>query len=99
MRRDDVVHILREHMDELREMGVTSLELFGSVARDDARPDSDVDLLVELDPDKPIGLFEYAGIQLYIEDLLGDRPVDLTMRNWVYEELRDDIYGEAIRVA
>ena len=99
MRRDDVVQILREHMDELREMGVTSLELFGSVARDDARPDSDVDLLVELDPDMPIGLFEYANIQLHIEEILGDCPVDLTMRNCVYEELRDDIYGEAIRVA
>ena len=49
MRRDEVLSIIAAHRDELRRMGVLSLSIFGSVARDEAGPQSDVDLLVELD--------------------------------------------------
>jgi predicted nucleotidyltransferase len=47
MRRDEALAILTAHQEELKEYGVKSLAIFGSVARDEARPDSDVDLLVE----------------------------------------------------
>ena len=46
MRRDEALRIIRAHEAELRAMGVESIELFGSVARDEAGPDSDVDVLV-----------------------------------------------------
>jgi predicted nucleotidyltransferase len=86
-------------MDELRAMGVVSLELFGSVARDEATQRSDVDLLVDIDPEEHIGLFGFVRIQQRIEEILGVPKVDLTMRDCVHEELRDDIFREAIRVA
>ncbi len=54
MKRDEVLAILAVHREQLQELGVKSLELFGSVARDEARPDSDVDFLVEFD--RPGGL-------------------------------------------
>ena len=50
--------------------------VFGSFARDEEKPESDVDLLVEFDHSEPIGLFRYIGMRLAIEDLLG-RKVDL----------------------
>ena len=49
LRKDQVLAILSAHQAELRELGVKSLALFGSVARDEARPDSDVDLLIEFE--------------------------------------------------
>jgi len=99
VKRDEVLRILAAHMDELRTMGVVSLELFGSVARDEAKKRSDVDLLIDIDPDKHIGLFGFVRIQQRIEELLGVPRVDLTMRDCLYEELRDDILRGAIRVA
>ena len=54
MRRDEVLRILREHRHELAQFRVTSLALFGSVARDEARADSDVELLVEFE--RPAGI-------------------------------------------
>ena len=56
MKRDEVLAILAAHREQLQEMGVKSLNLFGSVARDEARPDSDVDFLVEFN--RPGGLFQ-----------------------------------------
>ena len=49
MRRDDVIRLLHEHKAEIDAFGVKSLSLFGSVARDEAGPESDVDVLVEFD--------------------------------------------------
>jgi len=55
---------------------VTEFSLFGSVLRDDFRPDSDVDVLLVIKPDAPIGLFELVDMQLELEKMFG-RPVDL----------------------
>jgi len=89
--------MLREHRGELRrEFAVKSLALFGSVARCEATDRSDVDLLVEFE--RPIGLLELIGTQQHIEDLLGVAKVDLVLRHRVIEELKEDIFGEAIDV-
>ena len=67
--------LLRGHKTMLAErFGVVDLALFGSTSRDEARPDSDVDILVRFD--RPTDPDCYFGVQFYIEDLLG-RPVDL----------------------
>ncbi|HEV2748456.1 MAG TPA: nucleotidyltransferase family protein [Allosphingosinicella sp.] len=71
MDRDAIIQRLREHEGELRELGVCRLSLFGSVARGEAGPGSDVDLAVTLDPTRRIGLFRYAALREQIEDLLG----------------------------
>lgn len=98
MTRQQVLDKIAAHKDELRDMGVRSLSLFGSYARDEANENSDVDLLVEFDG-RPIGLFEYAGIQLQLQEWLGVSKVDLVMPSAIYEELKDDILREAIRAA
>lgn len=95
MRRDEAVKLLAEHRDELAELGVTSLALFGSVARDEARPDSDVDLLVEVR--RPMGLFEFIGIKQRLEEIFG-RSVDLIMRTALKPRLRDGALREAIPI-
>ena len=97
MRRDDALRILAEHAAELREQhAVASLSVFGSVARDEARPDSDVDLLVEFS--KPVGLFAFGRLQDRLAAILG-RRVDLATPAALHRRLRDRILSEAIRAA
>jgi uncharacterized protein len=67
---------LRAHEAELKAMGVARLSLFGSVARGEAGPRSDVDLAAEIDPDRQMGLFRFEVLRERIEDMLG-APVDL----------------------
>jgi len=88
--------VLSDHRDELKRLGVRSLALFGSVARNEAGPTSDVDLLVEFDG-RTMGLFGFLEIKEYLEGILGC-PVDLVTRAAVIEELKEDIYGEAVNV-
>ena len=98
MRRDEAIRILREHREELaRDFGVRSLALFGSVARNDAKETSDVELLVEFD-DRPVGLFHLAGLHGHLCNLLHARQLDLVMRDSIYPALRENILGEAIDV-
>jgi predicted nucleotidyltransferase len=92
--RVEVVRRLADARAELAGLGVRSLDLFGSVARGEAGPDSDVDLLVVFD--RPIGLFHFFRVQLRLEDILGCR-VDLVMRDAVKRQLRDRIFAEAVR--
>ena len=100
MRRDEVLTILAVHAEELRgAFGITSLSLFGSVARDEARPGSDVDVLVEFDRGAgPVGLFHLFDVRERLQHLLGCE-VDLVQRDAVKQQLRERIYGEAIRAA
>jgi uncharacterized protein len=75
--RDELIAKLREHRDELQRLGVVYLGLFGSVARDEAREDSDVDVLVEFADG---GSFDaYMDLKFLLEDVL-QRPVDLVTR-------------------
>ena len=88
--------LLREHKPVLVErFGVVELALFGSTIRDEARPDSDVDILVSFD--RPPDPECYFGVQFYVEDLLG-RPVDLVTDKALRAELRPYVEAEAVRV-
>ena len=96
MLRDQVLSTLRSHKPALQErFGVTRLALFGSVARDAARPDSDVDVLVSFDG--PATSARYSGLQFYLEELLG-RPVDLVTDKALRERLRPYVERDAIAV-
>ncbi|MBI2299099.1 MAG: nucleotidyltransferase family protein [Armatimonadetes bacterium] len=92
---EQVRAILAEHRQELTAMGVLSLEVFGSVARGEAGPGSDVDLLVELDPDQPIDLLDFVHIQGELEEMLGCE-VDLVERAAVRERWRQRVLEEAV---
>jgi predicted nucleotidyltransferase len=94
MTRGEAIQRLAAARPELATLGVRSLDLFGSVARGEAGPASDVDLLVDFD--KPIGLFHFFRVQRRLEEILGCR-VDLVMRDAVKRQLRDRIFAEAVR--
>ena len=94
MKREEVLAILAVHKDKIKALGVKSLDLFGSVARDEARPDSDVDFLVEFSIEA--SLFDLFRVQHYLEDLLGC-SIDLGTEDALREHLREPILKEAIR--
>lgn len=95
--RDDAIRILRAHADEIRAQGVIRLALFGSTARGEARPGSDVDLLVDYDEGRSLSLLDIAGISARIEDLLG-RQVELADRKRLKPFLKDNILAEAVEI-
>jgi predicted nucleotidyltransferase len=96
MRRDEVLAILQAHREDLRRLGVKSLFLFGSTARDEARPDSDIDLLVEFAG--PATFDAFMDLKFYLEDLLG-RRIDLVTSRALKPRIRPSVEREAILVA
>ncbi|MDE3258597.1 MAG: nucleotidyltransferase family protein [Gemmatimonadota bacterium] len=96
MNRDETLKLLRAHKAILaKRFGVVDLALFGSIVRNQASGDSDVDILVRFD--SPATSRRYFGVQFYIEDLL-ERPVDLVTDKALRTELRPYIEAETIRV-
>jgi uncharacterized protein len=78
-----------------RAHGIRKLSLFGSVLHGTARPDSDIDLLVEFEPDARPGLLDIAGMEIELSELLGGRKVDLRTPNDLSRYFRDDVVREA----
>jgi uncharacterized protein len=98
MRRDEALRLLAAHRDEIAGFGVSSLAVFGSVARDEAGADSDIDILVEFDPSARVGLFEFVRLQRCLSHVLGQR-VDLVTTDALKPRMRDRILAEAIHAA
>jgi predicted nucleotidyltransferase len=97
MKQDRLRKLLKQKNAELTgQFGVKSLSLFGSVARNEATPTSDVDLLVEFN--RPVGYFGLFALQDYLERLL-DCPVDLGTPDSLKPYIRERVMGELIRVA
>ncbi len=97
MHRDQALQLLAFHYKRLHEdYHVKSLALFGSVARDQARQDSDVDVLVEFD--RLVGLRGFMDCRFELEAILG-RRVDLVMRSAIKPSRREAVEAEALRVA
>jgi uncharacterized protein len=94
VRRQEALTILTNHQNTLKNFGVKSLMLFGSVARDEGRTDSDVDLLVEFD--RPVGLFTFVQLKRYLEEIL-ESSVDLGTPDSLKSYLREPVSREAIR--
>jgi uncharacterized protein len=93
--REEVLAILNRSKSELHAMGVRFLAIFGSTARDEASPESDVDVLVDLEPPT---FDRYMNVKMLLEDRLG-RRVDLITRAGLRESARADVERVAIRVA
>jgi predicted nucleotidyltransferase len=97
MRRDDAIRILKAAEPELRARGVRSLALFGSTARDEAGPASDVDVLVELDESRRMSLFDLSEIKFYASDVLG-HPADVAIRKSIRPAYRAGIEADARKI-
>jgi hypothetical protein len=85
--------ILNSHRQELKELGVKSIAVFGSAVRGEARPESDIDVLVEFET--PVGILAFLRLQHRLEELLG-RRVDLVTPAALKRQLRDQILKEAV---
>lgn len=97
MRRAEALAILKAHAGELtRRFGVRDLTLFGSVARDEATQESDVDVLVGFDG--PATFDRFMDLKFFLEEILSAR-VDLVTRAGLRSRIRPVIEREAIRVA
>lgn len=77
-----------------RENHIRSLALFGSVLRDDFRPDSDVDVLVEFEQDAHVGMLTLAGLEIELGEILGHQ-VDLNTPGFISRYFREEVLAEA----
>jgi len=98
MDKEKVLQILRENRETLARFHVRSLSLFGSVLRGEAKPGSDIDILVEFEPGAAVGLFEFIRLKRELSDLLG-MEVDLGTPDALHPALKEDILKEAVHVA
>ena len=95
MQTDEAISILRRHEGDLRARGVRRAALFGSLARGDDRPDSDIDIMVEIEPEARITVFDYVELKDYIAGLF-DRPVDVVSRDGLKPYVRPVAMVDAI---
>ncbi len=99
MLRDEAMRRIREAFPALQDAyGLGSIDIFGSVARGEARPESDIDLLVTFLPGRTCGYFGFFRLQKELECLLGTR-VDLVTPDALKPQLRAAILAEAVHAA
>jgi uncharacterized protein len=95
MKRSDVLETLRRSERALRERGVMHAALFGSVARDENRSDSDIDIMVEIDPRVGLTVFDYVEIKECIAALFAE-PVDVVNRDALKPHIRPAATADAV---
>jgi predicted nucleotidyltransferase len=95
MNTAEALEILRRSEPALRARGVRRAALFGSVARGDNRPNSDIDIMIEIDPEAPVGIFEYISLKEYIAGLF-EGSVDVVSREGLKRYVRPAATADAI---
>jgi len=95
MNSSEAIKTLQRYECALRERGVVHAALFGSIARGDNRADSDIDIMVEIDPDARLTVFDYVDLKQYIANLF-DEPVDVVNRDALKSHVRPAATVDAI---
>jgi predicted nucleotidyltransferase len=97
MKRTEAIEKLTQKADAIKALGATSLYLFGSVARDEAGAESDLDLFIDYDETKKFSLFDLIGIKLFLEEEFSTE-IDVTTRDSLHPMLKDGIEHSATRI-
>ena len=95
MDKDDILDRLRNNERALRERGVTHAALFGSRARGDNRPDSDIDIMIDIAPEAVRDVYAYVGLKNYIAGLFAG-PVDVVDREALKPYVRPAVTADAV---
>jgi uncharacterized protein len=99
MRRDEVIAKLKQTEPDLKKFGVAALYLFGSYARDEAQPDSDVDVFVDAAADKEFGFLPFMNAYEVLQKTFGDRiEIGYSTRDGLSPYIRTDVEQEAVRI-
>lgn len=96
MRVEEVIARLKANAARLQGAGIAHVSVFGSVARGEQTPESDLDLLIELDPAQRIDLWDYAGIAGELQSLFST-PVGVANRAWLKPHIAQEILRDAVR--
>ena len=95
MTRDAAIAALRQHRSALQQRRVARVALFGSVARGDAAAGSDIDVLIEFEPDARVTIYDYAAVKRFIAEVLGGRA-DVIDRANLNRHIRADVERDAV---
>ena len=95
MNPEAVIATLRAHEAALRLKGVAHAAVFGSVARGEAGPDSDIDIMVEIDPAAEVDVYDYVGIQRFIGELFAAKA-DVSNRTTLKAHVRPSAERDAL---
>lgn len=95
MDTNSVIAVLKHHKDDLRRQGVAHASVFGSMARGESRPDSDIDIVVDIDPSAALSAFDYAGLKHYVAGLFKG-PVDVVSLEGLKRRLKPSVLAEKI---
>lgn len=97
MTRNEAIAALRAHADEIRARGITRLALFGSTARGEAGPASDIDVVVDIEPGRKFSLIDLASLRVMLCDIVG-RDTDVVIREDLRPPFRERIARESVPV-
>jgi predicted nucleotidyltransferase len=97
MTRDEIVAKIRANAAAIKAEGVIGLAIFGSRARGDAREDSDLDVLIDVDPDAKFSLLNLSGVGLIVEDVTGLKA-QVSMRRSLDRRMAERIADDIIEV-
>ena len=95
MNAEDAIATLRRYESALRARGIRHAAVFGSVARREDRLDSDIDIVIEIDPETRMTVFDYVGLKDYVAGLF-DGPVDVVNNQGLKPHVRPAVTADAI---